>query len=239
MENTSYIALSGLTALRREVDVIANNIANANTTAYRAERTLFEEYLADLGNGLTASFVLDQGQFRDPAEGPITHTGAGLDFAISGKGYFVVETVDGLRYTRAGHFKLDLDGILVTASGHPVLDDGGRAIRFPAGDHQPSVDSEGVLSTETGTLGRFDIVTFDDEQLLRKVGDGLYAADAPSKPALEAIIHQGMIEGSNVQPILEMTEMIRLVRRYQATQKLMEQADELRRKAVEQLAGSA
>ena len=238
MENTSGIALSSLSALRHQMDVIANNIANANTTAYRAERVLFEEYLADIGSRQTASFVLDRGVLRDTGEGPISPTGSPMDMAISGKGYFVVETDDGLRYTRNGHFKLDGQGTLVNVSGHPVLDVNGESVQLGAGEHSFNVSADGVVSTKSGRFGRLDIVSFENEQQLSKVGDGLYATDAEPIPAPEARILQGMIEGSNVKPIIEMTEMIRLVRRYHSAQKLMEQADDLRRRAVETLGGT-
>ena len=238
MENASYIALSSLMALRRQMDVIANNIANTNTTAFRAERVVFEEYLAEIEDGRTASFVLDRGVGRDIGQGTISPTGNPLDMAISGNGYFVVETDDGLRYTRNGHFRLDGQGTLVTVDGHPVLDLDGKTVELPVGDHTLSVSDEGVVSTGTGMLGQLGIVSFKNEEELRKVGDGLYTTDAKPEPASEARILQGMIEGSNVKPIIEMTEMIRLVRRYQSTQKLLEQADELRRKAVDSLGGN-
>ncbi len=238
MENTSDIALSSLSALRHQMDVIANNIANANTSAYRAERVLFEEYLADIGSGQTASFVRDSGVLRDTGEGPISPTGSPMDMAISGKGYFVVETDDGLRYTRNGHFKLDGEGTLVNISGHPVLNAKGDSVQVGAGGHTFNVSPDGVVSTASGRVGRLDIVLFDNEQQLSKAGDGLYATDAEPIPAPEARVLQGMIEGSNVKPIIEMTEMIRLVRRYQSAQRLLEQADELRRRAVETLGGT-
>jgi len=237
MENTNYIALSSLTALRRQMDVIANNIANAETTAYRAERVLFEEFLADIGTGTQASFVLDYGVVRDTMEGQISATVNPLDVAISGKGYLVVETDEGLRYTRNGHLKLSDEGTLVTSSGNPVLDDGGKPITIPLGDGNVVISPDGVVSTESGTIGRLDLAGFENEQELRKAGDGLYTTDAPPLPAEEARLLQGMIESSNVEPIIETTEMIRLVRRYQSTQRLMEQADELRRRAVNTLGG--
>jgi flagellar basal-body rod protein FlgF len=237
MENTNYIALSSMTALRRQMDVIANNIANAETTAYRAERMLFEEYLADIGTGMPASFVLDYGVVRDTMEGQISATVNPLDVAISGKGYLVIETDEGLRYTRNGHFKLNDEGTLVTSTGNPVLDNGGKTITVPLGDGNVVISPDGVVSTESGTIGQLDLVSFENEQELRKAGDGLYTTDAVPLPAEEARFLQGMIESSNVEPIIETTEMMRLVRRYQSIQKLMEQADELRRRAVNTLGG--
>ena len=237
MENTSYIALSSLTALRRQMDIIANNIANSETTAYRGERILFEEYLTDIGHGQRASFVLDYGVVRDTLEGQISPTVNPLDLAISGKGYLVVETDSGLRYTRNGHLKLNAESTLVTTSGHEVLDDDGKPITLPLGDGYVTISPDGVVSTESGRIARLDVVSFENEQELRKAGDGLYTTDAAPRPATEARILQGMIEGSNVEPIIEITEMIRLVRRYQSIQRLLEQADELRRRAVNTLGG--
>lgn len=238
MENTNYIALSSLTALRRQMDVIANNIANTTTTAYRAERVLFEEVLTDIGGGQTASFVVDYAVVRDTSEGHFSATTNPLDVAISGKGYMVVETDDGLRYTRNGHLKLNDEGTLVTSSGNPILDDGGKTITIPLGDGNVTITPDGVFSTESGRIGKLDLASFVNEQELSKVGDGLYSTDAQPQPAEDAQFLQGMIESSNVQPIIETTEMIRLVRRYQSTQRLLEQADELRRRAINTLAGT-
>ncbi len=236
MLNAEYVSLSRQMGLEVKMDVIANNIANMNTTAYKSESTLFQEYLVEDSEGQLISYTLDWGLVRNLAEGEMTPTGNPFDLAISGTGYFVVETPDGLQYTRNGHFRIDDTGRLVSSDGHPVLDDGGRPIQFGESDTTVTIANDGTVTTESGVIGRIDVVSFDNENLLKMVGDGLYTTDQPPIPADGALVLQGMIERSNVQPILEMTELIRTQRAYSATQRLLDATNDLQRKMLDRIA---
>jgi flagellar basal-body rod protein FlgF len=235
MDTSALVALSLSTALRRQMDVIAHNIANANTTAYKEERVLFATYLQEV-DGQEIAFVEDFAVVVDPSEGPITSTGNPLDLAIRGDGHFQVDTPDGVRFTRSGHFALDADGALVTVDGHAVLADDGFPILTIPGDSEITVDADGVVSSENGEIGRLGLVTFDDTADLIKQGGGLYATEAAPLPATDASVVQGALEGSNVQPIVEMTRMISLLRSYQAAQSFTDRYDELRTQAITTLA---
>jgi len=236
MDNPGYVALSRQLTLSRQMEMIANNLANMNTTAFRGEQMLFREFLAGSGSEREeVSFVRDPAQLRDLSIGPMSNTGAALDVAIDGPGYFVIDTPQGPRYTRDGHFKLDAQGQLTTAAGDPVLAGGGPVV-FPIDAKDIQIASNGEVSTEQGELGRLDIVTFDNEQLLERVKGNAYdAGDATANAAVDAEVIQGMLEASNVRGIGEMTRMIETQRSYQAAQRLSEQEHERQRRAIRSL----
>ena len=238
MENIGYIGLSREMVLRRQMDIIANNIANAETTAYRSEKTLFEEFLIPSSQGQKISFVSDFGVLRNLEEGPFKSTGGPLDLAISGPGYFVVDTEAGIRYTRNGHLRLDSEGTLVTPEGHPVLDDNDRPIIIDSSQSQVTISSDGVISTPGLEDGpRLQIVAFENEQKLRKAGGSYYTTSETPLPAETARIVQGAIEGSNVKPVVEMTDMIRVLRAYQMVKGMLDSQHELQRRAIDKLGG--
>ena len=235
MESTAYIALSRQMALGRQMDVIAHNVANAASTGFKAEALLLELVTTDAGRRQRLAFVQDVGMVRDLAPGPVTATGNPLDLAIEGDGYFSVETPEGVRYTRSGQFRLNDLGELSTASGALVLDDGGAAITLPVDAGPIAIAADGTVSSAAGVAGRIELVTFADEQSLRKVGDGLYETAQAPAPATGARLVQGALEGSNVEPILEMTRMMSTVRAYQGTQRLLDTHHELQRRAIERM----
>jgi flagellar basal-body rod protein FlgF len=238
MENAGYIALSRQVVLERQIEVIANNMANASTPAYKAESMQFNEYLIQADEGAPLSFVEDAGVMRDWTAGTLRPTGNPLDLAINGEGYFVVSTPDGDRYTRNGRFALDAAGQIVTGDGNPVRSDGGPII-VPTEDVKLVVAADGTVSTEIGIIGRIRIVRFADPQALAAVGAGLYQTDAAPEPDSASKISQGMVEDSNVQPIIEMTNLIQVTRDYQAAQKMIEAEHERQRRAIANLVGTA
>jgi flagellar basal-body rod protein FlgF len=209
MDTTSYIALSRQVALQRHMATIANNIANAATTGYRAERTLFEPVLEPAGEPRRLAFVQDVGLYRDLSPGPITQTGNRLDLAIDGEGYFAFRTGAGVRYGRAGHLELDAEGRLVDARGNPILDDGGAPVTVPQADRDLTIGADGTVANRAGPIARLQPVTFANEQALRREGDGLYraAADQQPRPAAGRVA-QGALEQANVSPVQEMTTMV-------------------------------
>ncbi len=240
MDNTIYVGLSYQMALRRNLDIVANNVANLNTTAFKAESALFRQFPQNTpgaGPGQPGlSLVQDFGVARDLSEGELTVTGNPLDVGIRGPGFFTVEGPGGVpRYTRNGHFQLDDQGQLVTGSGYPILDPSGRPIRVGTGEQEITFATDGTISTANGVVGRLALVTFDDEQAMQRLGDGLLATDQAPVPATEAEVHQGMLERSNVKAIVEMTKMIDILRSYQSTNRLMQDYQDLQRRAVQRL----
>jgi flagellar basal-body rod protein FlgF len=236
MENPIYVALSRQMALRRQLDVVSNNIANMNTTGFKQQRMLFTEMVQRPGLHEKISFVQDRAVVRDLSNGPLTQTGNPLDLALTGHGYFTVDTVNGPRYTRAGSFQLNDQRQLVDGGGLPVLADDGQPITIPVGTTDIKVTGDGTVATELGPVGRLNIVTFPNEQLMTEVGAGLYVSDEEPQPAPpETKVAQGLLENSNVKPVVEMTAMIEIQRQYQSAQRLVESEHERMRTAIQRL----
>ena len=242
VENTFLVGLSQQMATNRAMEVIANNLANMSTPAFKRESMQFEQYMvpvqateAEGGGTVNVSFVLDRGVTRDTSEGRIEQTGAPLDLAIAGKGYFVVQTPNGDRYTRNGHFKLDEQGRVVTGDGYALMSDGGPIALQPQ-DGELRVARDGTLSTDTQRLGKLRVVSFDDERGLKKIGASLYDADGQTPAAAPNVrISQGMIERSNVEPVIEISRMIDVLRAYQASSDLTKSGEDLLKQAIEKL----
>ena len=240
METTTYIALSSQGALRREMNAIAHNMANMNTTGFKAERMMFVDHVQRSRSGdfiadQRLSFVRDVASFRDTTAGPIEQTSNQLDVAIHGDGYFAVQTPGGESYTRNGSFRLDNGGQLVTQDGLPVLSSAGAPIFFAPEDTSITINGDGSVSTENGVLGKLRIVTFANEQELQNTGGGLYTTKQQPIDMPDAQVAQGALEKSNIEGILEMTRMIEVNREYQRAQKLMDSEDERIRKMVREL----
>ena len=152
MENASLIGLSRQIALQRELDVVANNIANISTTGFKAEGVVFQEHLMPVasanqfsGTDRKLSYVQDRATWHDLSQGPIEQTGNPLDVALSGDAFLVVQTPRGERYTRNGALQVNAAGELVTSEGYRVLGDGGP-IQLQNGDRDVSISTDGTLS---------------------------------------------------------------------------------------------
>lgn len=237
METPLYIALSRQEALRRQMDVVANNVSNMNTSGFKAQRMLFLEHLEKAAHSdERLSFVSDFGTMRDVKAGPLTVTSNPLDLALKGEGYFAVETLNGPRFTRAGNFQLNSNREIVDANGLPVLDQNDQRIVIPAGSVHITVKGDGQIETETGPVARLKVVTFANQQTMNELGGGLYTTDQNQIPVAQPEVTQGAIEGSNVQPVVEMTQMIEVMRAYQSTQKLLDNEHERMRTAIQRLA---
>jgi flagellar basal-body rod protein FlgF len=240
MENPIYIALSRQDALRRQMDVVANNLANMTTPAYKNQRMMFLEYLAKPAtvggqSGDKVSMVQDYGMRRNTAPGATTATNNPLDVALHGNGYMAVETRDGQRYTRSGHLQLDLDRQIVDASGLPVMDEQDRPMTVPQNAGPVTITADGTVSTEQGQIGKIKLVQFEREQFMKDLGGGLYTTDEAPVPAMDLKVVQGAVEESNVQSVVEMTQMIDIPRQYATTQKIIDAEHERQRNAITKL----
>lgn len=240
MENATYVSLSRQEALKRQMDVVAHNIANMNTTGYKNQRMLFTEFLERPGMHEQVSFVQDRAVVRDTGNGGLTSTNNTLDFALTGPGYFTVDTASGRRYTRAGNFQLNDARQIVDQGGLPVLSDNGQPLTVPEGAKDIKVSGDGNLSTELGPIGRFNIVTFKKEQLMTEVGSGLYVSDEePAAAPVDTKVAQGMLEQSNVKPVVEMTQMMEILRQFQTNQKMLDTEHERMRNVIQKLGRSS
>ena len=244
MDNSLLVSLSQQLAAYRSMDVIANNLANVSTEGYKRESAKFEEYVTQVApsEGQTGpqklSFVKDAGTSRDLSQGNLQDTGGSYDFALNGKGFFAVQTPQGIRYTRDGHFTLDANGQIVTEQGYALQGDGG-AVTITPNDSNVQVSKDGTISSTvngiSNQIGKLQVVDFADDSTLTKQGDNLYStAQAPTAPA-GTIIRQGALEASNVQPVLEISHMIEVMRAYQATATLSQSQEDMTRQAITQL----
>ena len=242
MEMSTYVALSRMDAQSRALDVVADDIANANTPGFKASHALFSDWLdvqrrtASPPGGRVVAFAQDRATYRDQQPGPITHTSNPFDLAISnGSGFFTVSTPRGPRLTRAGRFGPAADGTLSDLEGNAVLDTTGAPIKIPANSAHVSVTADGTVSTENGPVGKIGIVQPADLNRMQAEGGRLLRADTPTQPVTAPAIVQGAVEDSNVQPIVEITRMMTLLREFQFTSQLVQGESDRQQKAVDTL----
>ena len=239
MDSAGYILLSRLTGQQRATDVIAHNIANADTPGFRGSQSLFSSYLSRAGGSATAGpahFADNSATWRNMAAAPLRATGNPLDLALPGDGFFVVQTGRGERYTRAGHFALSPDGTVVDTDGNPVVG-GGGPLQIPPDSREITIAGDGTIRTENGNVGRIRVVRFEDPQAL--VAEGSRLLSAPPglvpEPVPQIGIVQGSVEGSNVRPIVEMVRMMAELREFQFAAQFSEREGERVSNAVDRL----
>jgi flagellar basal-body rod protein FlgF len=249
MENTLLIGLSRQVTLERQLDVVANNVANVNTTGYKADSSLFEEFLKSgahednfVGPDRSVSYVQDRATFRDFSQGAAEQTKNPLDLAIDGGGFLVVQTAGGERYTRDGGLQLNNTGQLVTVAGNPVLGASGPIVFQPT-DHDINVSPDGTITVLEGNSrtdsirGKLRLVSFTEAQKLLKEGSNLYSSGQGSaQPDTKSMVRQGFIEKSNVNAVAEMSRMIEVTRAYTQISTLLQQQSDLHKNAIQALA---
>lgn len=236
MDNSIYITLTRQLALFRDLEATANNVANTNTTGFNAEHVLFSSYMAqDANQGDTnpMSFGYDVSTYRDASEGELKATGNDLDVAIEGNGYFVVQTPLGLRYTRAGNFRVDPDGTLVTVDGYPVMDPGNKPIVFGEDAHTIKIGEAGNIAVNGADYDILNVVQFENPKVLERLNGSLFKSNVTPHPAESARVVQGMLEGSNVQPVKELTHMVTVQHDVTDTAQLIGVVYDMERKAAD------
>ncbi|MGA0595715.1 flagellar basal-body rod protein FlgF [Enterovirga sp. CN4-39] len=242
MQNALLVGLSRQMALRRELDVIANNVANVTTNGFKARSSRFESFLMPKASGdafkrpdRSLDYVIDKGTTLDVSAGAIEITRNPLDVAIRGDGFFAVQTEAGERYTRNGAFSLDAQGRLVTSDGHLVLGDNGP-ISFDRSETDISVAPDGTIASAQAQHGRLRVVRIPDSRALRNEGGNLFSAAVPAEPAgATSRLESGALERSNVRAVQEMTRLIEVNRAYASVASMVGQLDELKRSAVSKL----
>ncbi|MFW2589564.1 flagellar hook-basal body complex protein [Sagittula sp. SSi028] len=232
METAGYTALSRQSGLLREMQVIANNIANTNTTGFRQEGVIFSEYITE-GDDVS-SVSMAQGRIHRTSfiQGELEPTGNMYDMAIEGDGFFLVGTPDGERLTRAGAFSPSAEGTLVTPDGFAVLDAGGAPIFVPPGGVELAVAQDGTLSAEGRPIGQIGVVQPVDPLRMTRQGSQLFNAEAGFEPVENPRVMQGFTEASNVNPVLQLSRMIEVQRAYELGQSFAEREDERIRTAL-------
>ena len=234
MDNASYTALTRQSGLLGEMQSLANNIANASTTGFRAEGVLFAEHIKSVGPD-APSLSMATANVRNTVmtQGALAQTGGTFDLAIEGEGFFLIETPAGQRLTRAGAFGPNENGDLVTADGHAVLDGGGAPVFVPQGLGAIGIGLDGTISAGGQPIGQIGLVVpIDPTQMVRESGV-MFDPRAGFEAAPDGRMLQGFLEGSNVNPILEVSRMIEVQRAYELGQSFLDKEDERIRSVIQ------
>lgn len=242
MDNPGYIMLSRLSAQMRATAVIAHNLANADTPGFKAERPVFNPFEsanrgAQAGSGdSSTAYTWDRATWRDLQNGSLQTTGNPLDLALTGDGFFAVETPRGERYSRAGRFGIASDGRIVDSNGHALLNENGQPIVVASGDSTITVTGDGTLRSENGPIGRIKVMRFASPQQLMAEGERLYAApNGDGEVVARPGIIQGALEASNVNSITEMTRMMTELREFQFASQFAEREGERQQSVIDRL----
>ena len=243
LDNTTYVGLSRQMTLRRELDIVANNVANVDTVGFKVESlmTNTEQRRPARDDQLphAVRFVLDSGVARDFGQGSLRRTDNPLDVAVEGDAFLTLQTPDGDRYTRDGRLRIDAQGRLVSQTGDPVLSDAGAPLVLRIDGPPPAIAADGTISQGDQSIGRLGVVRFDNLSALSKQGEGRFLADgAEPQAARDVQLRQGMLESSNADPMLEIVKLIELSRAYERVTKMIDNTQDLSRRAVERLGRS-
>ena len=250
MNGSIYMSATGALAYEHRLQLISNNLANANSVGFKKDSGRFESFdLETLTMSATQPVNLTESQapdywtefttYTDFSPGKIKKTGNPFDLALSGNGFFCVQTPDGVQYTRRGDFTVNADEVLVTQEGWPVLGEGGEIklkLSKPDDDHREfSVSQDGYLTVDGSQVDRLRIIDFTQTYALEKAGHNYYRALKPN--ALEDLdenleVTQGFLEMSNVDTVAMMTEMIEVLRGYETYQKMMRSEDEMNSRLI-------
>lgn len=235
MENTTYTTLTRQVGLMREMQVVANNIANAATTGFRQEGVVFSEFVQPMPNGPSVSMATARVHDTSMAQGGLTQTGNSFDFAIEGDGFFLIETPQGERLTRSGSFSPSAEGDLVTNDGFRVLDAGGAPIFVPPTAKQIMAAADGTLSADGQPMAQIGIVQPADPLSMIREDGVMFDAQAGFEPVENPRVVQGFLEGSNVDPVGQIARMISVQRAYEMGQSFLDAENERVRSAIQTL----
>lgn len=233
MNRGIYPPLAGALALERRLEVLSHNIGNVHTTGFKKDTPLFATILGQASGPSVAGidlFPVIDGLPADRSQGVLVHTGQPLDVALEGEGFFVVETNQGVQYFRGGSFYRNIQGIMVTHTGDPVLGKKGP-IKLPIGD--VGIDGDGSIRVNNKVVDRLRIEQAPQGEELSKIGDLYWTAPKKGIPVVDTKVQQGMLEKSNVNPALDMVEIIKVTREYEQMQRAIRAMDEMTAQAIQ------
>ena len=254
MSGGIYMAASGALAYEKRLQIISNNLANANTVGFKMDHGKFQSIdpedlpasfvpnSPELSTSQAQAFWFQFSSYTDFTHGSLRNTGNDFDLALIGDGFFCVQKADGIHYTRKGNFTLNAEGVLVTGNGHPVMGNSGEiTVKGTEDPHQFkkfAVDEEGNVSVDGKQVDSLRIVDFAEPDKLIKMGDTLFKPAENSPPPKEAEdfkVSQGFVELSNVDVVKMMTEMIETLRGYESYQKVIRSADEATSRSINEV----
>lgn len=229
MDNGIYIALSRQNALFRDMETAANNLANVNTPAFNANKLIFSDYLAK-DQKVRDAYANDVSDFRDTTKGSFRMTDNPFDLAITGPGYFMVETPFGTRYSKSGNFQINAQGTLMTTEGYPVLGNDSGQITIPENAKRVTINGAGQILADGNDVGQLGLVEFKNEQKMERLSGMLYNSKEAPDPAERSRIVQGSLESSNVNAVAELVRVQEVSRSVGSTAKFIETMYDLQRK---------
>jgi flagellar basal-body rod protein FlgF len=235
MDSIGYTTLTRQSGLMREMEVVAHNIANISTTGFRREGVVFSEYVNRLEGEPSLSMATASARNVDLSQAGFSQTGGRYDFAIQGEGFFLIETPDGERLTRAGAFTPSATGELVTPDGHRLLDAGGTPVVVPPGARSVGVGRDGTLSADGLAVARIGLWQPTNPLSLTHVAGTMFAAEGGVEPSERGEIMQGALEDSNVEPVTEVARMIAVQRAYEMGQTFLDREDARIRSVIQTL----
>lgn len=236
MSSGIYVALSGARAQSDALDSVSRNIASANTTGFKAERVTFNEALGQ-AQAPDQQYVTAGAPILDMSQGSIAHTGNALDVALEGQGFFAVGTAQGERYTRDGSFRLDVEGMLVTALGDRILDVDGEPMQMPSDVADMTITQDGEVMADGVSVGELKIVNFEAEDMFR-VGNNLYRSEGEAiEDAEPPLVVSEALEKSNFNVVRGIVDVVKVSRTYQALLKMIEGYKETENRAARALGG--
>jgi len=232
MNIASLVAASRLVAQERSIEVSAMNLANVNTPGFQASRVQFSAWFnqqqtgAALPGEAKIAYAQDRATWRDTQSGALSQTGNPYDLAVRNGGYFTVATDRGPRLTRDGRFGPLPNGTIGDTAGNALLDVNGKPMQVTPGDTRITITADGAIASENGPLGKIGVVKPADPMKLQAEGSTLFRADTPTSQVAVPGVVQGVVEGSNVPPVLEVTRMMNDLRDYQFTTQLIQSEDD-------------
>lgn len=234
MDAAGYAALTRQSGLMREMQVVANNIANLSTTGFRREGVIFSEHVTRMNEGPSLSMASGNARLVDLSQAGVSQTGGAFDLAIQGEGFFLIETATGQALTRAGAFTPSASGELVTPDGNRLLDQGGAPVFIPPNAKVVAVAQDGTVSADGQPIARIGLWGPTDPTALRHQTGTMFSA-GEVQPLDGAILLQGFLENSNVEPVSEIARMIEVQRAYEMGQKFMDAEDQRMRGVIQTL----
>ena len=235
MDSSGYVTLARQSGLMREMQAVANNIANISTAGFRREGVIFAEHVVALGDAPSLSMASGAARLVDLSQADLTETGGTFDFAIRGEGFFLVDTPTGDRLTRSGQFTPGPNGELMTNDGYRLLDAGGAPVIVPPGATDVALAQDGTLSAGGAPFAQIGLWTPADPAALRHQADTLFEGDEVQPAAEGAVLIQRHLEESNVDPVTEMARMIEVQRAYELGQGFLDREDQRVRGVVQAL----
>lgn len=227
MSNSIYATITRQTGLLKEMQTVANNLANMATTGYRSENVIFSEFVkkSETG-GPSISMATSGARFTNAHQGSLTQTGSNFDLAIEGDGYFQVETPQGVRLTRAGAFIPTPEGELVTPDGYRLLDSGEAPVFVPGDARSIAISPDGTLSADGTPLTQIGLVVPENPKDMVREDGVRFRNEGATLPVEEPKIVQGFLEGANVDAVGQVARMIEVQRAYEMGQSFLDKEDQ-------------